>query len=92
MIYMTFMMVCTQSSLSFGCEDGMNNNAPDSPSGDPGDVQKNSQNPSTNAEEQILENSAASCRTQHARSIEKVPGKTRPKKNNKDSVLESLVA
>ena len=70
----------------------MNNYAPDSPYGDPGDVPENSQNPSTNAEEQILENSAASCRTQHARSIEKVPGKTRPKKNNKDSVLESLVA
>ena len=84
-------MVCTQSGLSFGCEDGMNNNAPDSPSGDPGDVQKNSQNPSTNAEEQILENSAASCRTQRARSTEKVPEKTRPKKN-KHAVLESLVA
>ena len=92
MIYMTFMMVCTQSGLSFGCEDGMNNYGPDSPYGDPGDVPENSQNPSTNAEEQILENSAASCRTQRARSIEKVPGKTRPKKNNKDGVLESLVA
>ena len=70
----------------------MNNNAPDSPYGDPGDVPENSQNPSTNAEEQILENSAASCRTQRPRSTEKVPGKTRPKKNNKDGVLESLVA
>jgi len=69
----------------------MNNNAPDSPYGDPGDVPENSQNPSTNPEEQILENSAASCRTQRARSTEKVPEKTRPKKN-KHAVLESLVA
>jgi hypothetical protein len=69
----------------------MNTNTTNSTYGDPAGVPKNSQNPSTNQEEDKLENSAPSGMSQRAKSAEKDPDKNRPRKN-KDVVLESLVA